>query len=76
MHARILSSDLPEGKIIDPHESCDNINSTDRIVFLVHGFIANANTTNSYMLASQLVKVNIYFTCNKWREINNNDNNG
>jgi len=52
----ILSSDIPDGKVIAVNESY-NIDVTNPIVFLVHGFISSANTTTSYELASELIEV-------------------
>jgi len=56
VYYHILSSDIPDGKVIAANESYD-IDPTKPIIFLVHGFISSANTTNSYKLASELVKV-------------------
>ncbi|KMQ90339.1 signal peptidase complex catalytic subunit sec11c [Lasius niger] len=54
----LFNSANPEGKNIGVEESCSNLNRSKPIVFLVHGFISSANTTNTYDLASQLVKKN------------------
>ncbi|KAL6434604.1 hypothetical protein ACFW04_006158 [Cataglyphis niger] len=52
----LFNSDNPKGKNIGEQESCNYIDSSKPIVFLVHGFISSANNTNNYDLASQLVK--------------------
>lgn len=58
-YIRISFSDNPKGKNIGEQESCNYIDPSKPIVFLVHGFISSANNTNNYDLASQLVKVDI-----------------
>lgn len=53
-------SDIPYGRNIDENKMCDYTDPSKRVVFLVHGFISSANTTNSYRLASLLAEVNTY----------------
>ncbi|XP_011173579.1 phospholipase A1-like [Solenopsis invicta] len=50
------NSQFPEGKKIGAEESCDYINSTQRINLIVHGFMSSANATRFEDLASALVK--------------------
>ncbi|XP_072742663.1 phospholipase A1-like [Anoplolepis gracilipes] len=54
----LYNNDNLEGKNIGVSESCDNVNTSKPIVFIVHGFISDANSTYTYELAKQMVKNN------------------
>lgn len=52
----IFNSANLEGKNIGVEESCNYLESSKPIVFVVHGFISYANTTIGYDVATQFVK--------------------
>ncbi|XP_011645498.1 phospholipase A1-like [Pogonomyrmex barbatus] len=52
----LYTRDIPDGKNIGIQECCENLNSSQPIVFLVHGFISTANLTRFQELASRMIE--------------------
>ncbi|KAL6259075.1 hypothetical protein P5V15_008996 [Pogonomyrmex californicus] len=52
----LYTRDIPNGKNIGIQECCENLNSSQPIVFLVHGFISAANMTRFQELASRMIE--------------------
>ncbi|XP_012534382.2 phospholipase A1 [Monomorium pharaonis] len=50
----LYNSRFSKGKDIEMEECCANIDSSDPVFFIVHGFISSANATNFRNLASEL----------------------
>lgn len=58
-NSSVISRGIEHGKNIGLDEVCVDFDRSKPIVFLVHGFISNANYSEGYELSKALVKVGV-----------------